>query len=234
MKFAEVVARLQNLLTDTQEEQNAETLRAAIMHHAGTLARELETDMRNEAQKASGRRSSAAPLNAMIKRNKKQPRAALQGAWIDNKGRQCVCDGFTAFRLNEPLPLEPIPENVEPMNLDKIFPALDEYMPVRIPSAGDLKVDHEMERAAHGRDAKNLHSFGAHLPTVNRAYLLDVLKVFPDAHFYVRKEYAARLVSPLYFASKDGDGLLLPIRTGEANRTKYGPESFAREFAPAQ
>lgn len=231
MKYAEIVARLQNLLNDTQGEQTAETLKSAIKAHAGTLARELETDMRYEAQKATGRKSSAAPLNAIIKSNKKNPRTALHGAWIDAKGRQCVCDGFRAFRLLEPLPLEPIPENAEPMNLDAIFAPLEYFIPIRTPAAGSLKVDHELERAAHGKNAANLHSFGAHMPTVNRAYLLDVLKVFPDAQFYVRKEYAARLLSPLYFTSKGGDGVLLPVRTAEANKTKYTPKSFACEYA---
>lgn len=54
-----------------------------------------------------------------------------------------------------------------------------------------------------------LYNYGIGLPTVAANYLVDILRVFPDAKFArPRKRF-----SPVYFKAKNGDGMLMPVRT---------------------
>ena len=70
------------------------------------LAADLSADIRAQCAKRQGVGNAAKTLTAILNAQKKRDtRTALHYAWLDDAGRQCVCDGFQAYRLREPLPL---------------------------------------------------------------------------------------------------------------------------------
>ena len=157
-------------------------------------------------------------LTAM-RRNDHRP--ALHYAWIDAKGRQCSCDGFRAYRLNTPLPLDPRPANVgDGIDLDKVVPDIARnYEPIPLPTTDELQSYASIEREADGRKANLLWDFGPGRPVVNIPYLIDLMAIFPEVtHVYVSTTNGP--VSPLYVKSERGDAILLPVRCTEDRRAE--------------
>ena len=74
-----------------------------------SLASGLEAQVRHEVAKSSGSGNAVKTVEAMLK-PMLESRTALAYAWIDSKGRQCICDGFQAYRLKKHLPLPKRPE----------------------------------------------------------------------------------------------------------------------------
>ena len=191
-----------------------------------SLSADLAEQVRAEYAASRGEANAARTISALLKANKKDSgRTALHYAWIDGKGRQCVCDGFRAFRLNEALPLEERPADAgDPLNLDKVVPDIRKgYAAVALPSAKEVKAFIALERAAKGRKVSPVWDFGKGKPAVNAAYLLDLLNVLPDA----AEIYCGGPFSPLYAKSERGDAVLLPVRA-EAKNAEYA------EYAEAQ
>ena len=190
------------------------------------LSADLAEQVRTEYAASRGEANAARTISALLKANKKDSgRTALHYAWIDGKGRQCVCDGFRAFRLNEALPLEERPADAgDPLNLDKVVPDIrNGYAAVALPSAKEVKAFIALERAAKGRKVSLVWDFGKGKPAVNAAYLLDLLNVLPDA----TEIYCGGPFAPLYAKSARGDAVLLPVRS-EAKNAEYA------EYAEAQ
>ena len=190
------------------------------------LSADLAEQVRAEYAASRGEANAARTISALLKANKKDSgRTALHYAWIDGKGRQCVCDGFRAFRLNEALPLEERPADAgEPPNLDKVVPDIRRgYAAAALPSAKEVKAFIALERAAKGRKVSPVWDFGKGKPAVNAAYLLDLLNVLPDA----AEIYCGGPFSPMYAKSERGDAVLLPVRA-EAKNAEYA------EYAEAQ
>lgn len=190
------------------------------------LSADLAEQVRTEYAASRGEANAARTISALLKANKKDSgRTALHYAWIDGKGRQCVCDGFRAFRLNEALPLEERPADAgEPLNLDKVVPDIRRgYAAAALPGAKEVKAFIALERAAKGRKVSPVWDFGKGKPAVNAAYLLDLLNVLPDA----AEIYCGGPFSPLYAKSERGDAVLLPVRA-EAKNAEYA------EYAEAQ
>lgn len=190
------------------------------------LSADLAEQVRAEYAASRGEANAARTISALLKANKKDSgRTALHYAWIDGKGRQCVCDGFRAFRLNEALPLEERPADAgEPLNLDKVVPDIRRgYAAAALPSAKEVKAFIALERAAKGRKVSPVWDFGKGKPAVNAAYLLDLLNVLPDA----AEIYCGGPFSPMYAKSERGDAVLLPVRA-EAKNAEYA------EYAEAQ
>ena len=75
---------------------------------------------------------------------------------------------------------------------------------------GEVKAFIELQHAKHGRNHTPLWDMGCDLPSVNAAYLYEMLTIFPDAAIYANVDSP---YSPLYFVSTMGDGILLPVRT---------------------
>ena len=84
------------------------------------LACDLAEQVCIEYAIARGIENTAKTIRALLKSTKKDTCAALHYAWIDGAGR-CVCDGYWAFRLNEPLEERPADAGW-PINLDKVLP----------------------------------------------------------------------------------------------------------------
>lgn len=181
---------------------------AALRVLSDDLAAQLRREIAAENKQGSALKVITGLLRTVRKTN---ARTTLHYAWKDEKGRQCVCDGYRAYRLTEPLPLEARPADAgEPINLSAIVPdvAKGGYRAVPLPAARDVRTLIALERAAKGRKAAPLWEFGPGLPAVNAAYLLELMTVLPDAATI----YCGTAFSPLYASDAHGDALLLPVK----------------------
>lgn len=181
----------------------------------------------------TSRLNATRTIVAMLSNEKKNGnRPALEYQWQDKAGRQCVCDGFRVFRLTEHLPLEERPKSAgDGIDLDRFFPAnLDGYEALPLPSAGQLKAHITLERAnftGRAKDFLPLWQFGEGKPTVNAAYLLDMIAVLPNAaEIFWDSE---SVFSPLYAKDDHGDSLLFPVSPDAAMRARQVAEREAAE-----
>lgn len=201
------------------------------------LAADLEGQLRIDFAASKGTANATRTLTAILQASKKDRpyNAALHYAWTDAAGRQCVCDGFRAFRLAEALPLEPRPEDAgDPIKLDQIMPAnIDGWQSFPLPSIADVKAFIAAERAKFTGKRKGfspLWDFGRGLPSVNARYLIDLLAVFPDAaEAFVKPGYEAPM-SAIYVRTERGDAMLLPVR----DNAKAAQYAAARQAAEAE
>ncbi len=93
---------------------------AALRVLSDDLAAQLRRETAAENKQGSALKVITGLLRTVRKTN---ARTTLHYAWKDEKGRQCVCDGYRAYRLTEPLPLEARPADAgEPINLSAIVP----------------------------------------------------------------------------------------------------------------
>lgn len=186
-----------------------------INHELSNLANDLSEQVRMEYAASRGQSNAQRVIVSLLNAMKKDGyRPALEYAWVDNQGRQCVCDGYRAFRLTAHLPLEERPDDVgDPVNLNKVFPNLTSYATMPLPSAKEVKAFIALERAKYGRLYKErtaVWDFGEYKPAVNAHYLLDLMNVLPDAtEIYYNP---ASIVAPLYAKGERGEALLLPVR----------------------
>ena len=144
-------------------------------------------------------------INA-IKRiiNNNPYRTALQGVFIDDSGRACACDSYRVIRLTAENPAE-LPT----------APGLDVKRFFDVPRGWDLLLPTENELKAiikRSNETKThaVYDFGDDLPAVNARYLLDILRIFPDATAYRSKTNTKN--GAVFFESTFGDALLMPIR----------------------
>lgn len=200
---------------------NAYSLLSDVRADLTAIAGDLEAQLRREAAASQGTTSATRVITAMLNHQKKRDcRVALHYAWLDKQGRQCACDGFRGYRLNEPLPLEPRPESAgDGINFDAIFPkALEGYSNAPLPSVKELKAHIAVEKAKWtGKRGQccPLWFFDGGTVAVRADYLLDMMAVFPDAK-EIYHGTGIKAMSALYVKSERGDGILMPIRTEAA------------------
>ncbi|MDD2647350.1 MAG: hypothetical protein PHI27_06375 [Eubacteriales bacterium] len=209
-----------------QENQDAD---AATKFNLAVLADALTEKVRADAAKICGCGNAVAVLERMFKG---ADRASLKGAWTDESGRQCACDGFRAFRFKQPLPLASIPADERPIELHKIFEPAErrENVLIDAPTIQKVKEFIALNRPTTGkgkRKAVVLYDLGRGFPLVNAQYLLELLTVFPDAKLYAAKERGR--LSVVYVVSENGDALLLPVRGAEKQHADE-LEARAREM----
>lgn len=230
MKTESILARVNEILALTDDP-------SPVRCELRALSADLAAQVRAEYAASRGEANAARTISALLKAMKKDfGRTALHYAWIDGKGRQCVCDGFRAFRLNEALPLEERPADAgDPIDLDKVIPDIRKgYAAVALPDVKEVKAFIALERAAKGRKCSPVWDLGRGKPAVNAAYLVDLLNVLPDA----TEIYCGGLFSPLYAKSERGDAVLLPVRSeekaaeyAEADAARQAEERAARDAA---
>ena len=211
-------------------EYNAESVMRDMYASLMALAADLEDQLRREIAASRGVGNAAKIICAMLKAAEKEHRTGCAYPWIDADGRQCVCDGYQAYRLREHLPLIERPEDApEPINLDKIFPRdLTGWKHLPLPSANELKSFIATERAKGGKKAAINWSFGPEAPTVNAVYLLNAVTIFPAASEILWNT----LVSPLCIVTEQGDALVLPIR--DMNKKMPTPTDAERKAIEAE
>lgn len=186
-----------------------------INHELSNLANDLAAQVRMEYAASRGQGNATKAIVSMLDAAKEcAPHRTLHYAWMDANGRQCVCDGYRAFRLTEALPLEERPDDAgDPINLDKMFPNLNDYATMPLPSVQEVKAHIALKRAEYGRrynkEAPKVWDFGEYKPAVNSHYLLDLLTVLPDAtEIYYNP---TNMRAPLYAKSERGEVLLCPV-----------------------
>ena len=178
-------------------------------------------------------KTAAAVLNGVLKEARCYAREALWYSWCDADGRQCVVDGFRAFRMAAPVEGVPdMPEGMTPINLAAIYDMAQAgtMQELEAPDLADLDALIAYDRKCSSRE-RNLYMFGPGAPVVNAKYLRDALKVFPDARLFCRGT-----INGIVFKSEYGDGLLLPVRiAGDLSRERrkivYNLATFAARFA---
>lgn len=186
------------------------------------LVIDLRAALAIEEECKRGRAAPYAAAKRICKRtvDRNGHRPSTQGAWIDADGKQCLCDGMTGVRLNNPFKLTAAtePKCGERFNLDAaICPVRLNSVALESPSAGvraKIKSD-RAEYKASGRSKYesfvSTYDFGVGFPLVNAEYLLDLLELFPDCEIYAHENRN----SPIYFKSASGEAVLCPIRKSE-------------------
>lgn len=179
------------------------------------LKTEAEAEIRHAAAKQSGNSNRQKAAERVIKSAMQDSRPALHGSWNDSNGAQYICDGFRLFKLFESLPLEKIPEDVQPIDAARIIPTDKNAhgAVLELPSIAELKA-HVKEEKARKKAIKDksapVYDFGAELPAVNAQYLLDMLEVLPGCTARATAERPK--LRGIYFESVHGCGVLLPVR----------------------
>lgn len=179
------------------------------------LKAEAAAEIRRDEAKRSGTASRQKAAERIIKNAKSmQPsKPCLHGAWTEN-GAQCLCDSFRALRLSEPLPLENIPEDIEPLNVSRIIDGAKQNAGARLslPDLGELRAHIKAEKARIKaeklRGIVPLWDFGDGLPAVDAQYLADMLEALPGCTATASVQRPT--LNALYITSEDGDGVLLP------------------------
>lgn len=200
---------------------------ATDMHdRLAALRADLEAQIRMDIASNAGRGNAAKTIRAFLKAVQKDARESLHYPWIDADGRECYCDGYRAFRLNNPLRLVERPDNAgETIDLARIYPdSLDGWKTVPMPTIAEIKAHIALQKA---NGAKLLWRFGPGKPTVSAKYLLDAATVFPDAE----QMFWNKLVTPMVIRGRDGDGLILPVRV--SGETEQEPASDEERKAVA-
>jgi len=244
MKTQEILTRINAAMAIiAKDEQYA--VPGTVYGELSFLARDLEAQIRMECAAQKGSTDATRTITKMLNYAKKHDyRESLHYAWSDSQGRQCVADGYRAFRFKEPLPLEPRPENAgEAFDLEKVMPDGKGYASTPLPSAKEIRAHIEIERAKYTGKRGGfvaLWDFGEGKPVVNAHYLLDLVQVFPDAAeiFYGVGE---KLLSPLYVKCDAGDAILLPVRASRvvaevaaARKAKEDAEQVIKAQAEAE
>lgn len=215
MKTQEILTRVNAAMAIVPKDE-AYAIPGTIYGELSSLASDLEAQIRLECASERGSANATRTIVKMLNRCKKESsRTSLHYAWTDSDGRQCVCDSYRAFRLNEPLPLEPRPADAgDPIDLDNIIPDRKDYAATPLPSAKEIKAFIAIERAKAGgkRGTDVIWDFGEGKPAVNAEYLLDLVQVFPDAT-EIFHGVGTKLLSVLYARCDAGEAVLLPVRT---------------------
>ena len=200
------------------------------------LLDDLEAQLRIEAAAREGNANATKAIAKVLKDLKDAPREGLRYPWIDEQGRQCVTDGYQAFRLNEPLPLIERPADAgKTVDLSRVIPpSVDGWKALPMPSAKELRAFIATERAKWtGRrcDFTPIWDFGPNEPSVNANYLLNAALVFPNA----AEIFWDTLVTPLVVRCDAGDGVILPIRCNRKTQlpAKSDEEQRAMDAAKA-
>lgn len=175
----------------------------------------LEQDLRRTLVEEAARRI----CDAAVRTNSHRP--AEQGFWIDEEGKQCVCDGYRGFRLNSPMELTAAPElsaDGSRFNLAQIIaPIRKNTLRLTLPTVAEVRAQIKTDRAEwaakrrrKGETFKASYDFGPGLPSVDANYLIDFLQLFPDGEAFTSEQKP--YITPIYFRSADGEGILCPIR----------------------
>ena len=128
-----LIAEMERSPRDFQTVNDGIGILAQLLHDSAE-------EVRHAAAKSSGNVNRQKAAERVIKSAKKQnaERVALHGAWMED-GKQFICDCYEAFRLSESLPLESIPENVQPLTLARLFPK-NQGEPLTLPTIRSKRV----------------------------------------------------------------------------------------------
>lgn len=209
-------------MTTSQILSQAAEINRALENHetdaAQTLLRKLmgglQDDIYKAERKTKGALSALKAAQRILKTASDAGNKRLAYPWTDEQGRQILCDSYRLARLNEPLPLPERPEGLECINhLAILEPARNgRGQRLEAPDVKDLRAHIKTVKPTLPKGGVVKWDFGDGLPMVDAQYLLELLALLPGAALYCTGKNP--LVSPIYFESESGDGVLLPVRKG--------------------
>lgn len=183
------------------------------------LIAEVESDIRDEENKASGKGSVAKAAERILKSAQGQPRDCLYKAYKGKKG-VLICDTFRAVRFTSAPVLPTHPDGYEYPDIDHVIDgSKGNDVLVNVQSLGELRafIKTEKARLKAKKDKStvrlilpDVNGFEVHL---NAEYLLDMLEALPGATVTASRRDTWR--SAVYFNAENGDGVLLPLRPPE-------------------
>lgn len=194
----------QKTLEKILEIQKADAARNFLIEE---LIKELNADLLKEEAKKNGTGNKKKAADNILKQLKNSSKQG--GAITTADGSQIIGGAFSAVKLMEPLPVEPAPGNIPP--IDYIYcldnAAKNNGVKMELPALAELSAHIKAEKA--NKNKYIYYDFGDGLPLVDAQYLYDILVLLPDSVCIASKEALTRA---LYFKSEAGEGLLLPCR----------------------
>ena len=179
------------------------------------VLKSLESDMLIEQSKKSGTKSIVTAANRIIKNAESRKKPMLAGMFTnqarDGSTLYCVCDSYVAIRFNEKQLLPEIDEKYhgQEMQLEQIVKPMDGSKEIALPDIGELKVYIKTHKIKEKNNDKKVADYLLDEELnlwVNPQYLLNAMECLPDC-----KAYAANRISPIYFKSENGDGVVMPV-----------------------
>ena len=180
-----------------------------------TTMKQLESDMLIEQSKKSGTKSIVTAANRIIKNAELRNKPMLAGMFTnqtrDGSTLYCVCDSFVAIRFNEKPLLPEIDSKYhgQEMQLEQIVKPMDGSKEIALPDISELKVYIKTHKIKEKNNDKKVADYLLNEELnlwVNPQYLLNAMECLPDC-----KAYAANRISPIYFKSENGDGVVMPV-----------------------
>ena len=146
------------------------------------LIRELEAEQRRQGAKSSGKGNPMKIAEKILKRGAKIRPALGYAAIVDNN--QYICDSFicVCYGKENHLPLEPMPEDISPMDYEKCFPKV-KGEEVELPDLRALKNYIKMQKALK-KGYKNYHiifDFGVGKYPFDAQLLAEIIEMLPNA-----------------------------------------------------
>lgn len=188
----------------------------------GLLAVSLTRDIEISSARYAGTLEQKRALERIVKNARERgTRTALHGSFTTKSGMRAVCDGIRAVRIKNATVFmpDPVPEDVEPMDVDACFKDISSLQCCALPNEPDLRAALKVAKAEF-----NAQHPGRKKPPfltvckltgvdgteiyVDGQYLLDMLEALPGASGYC--EHTSR--SMVTFDAPDGDGVMCPIR----------------------
>ena len=179
------------------------------------VLKSLESDMLIEQSKKSGTKSIVTAPNRIIKNAELRNKPMLEGMFTnqtrDGSTLYCVCDGVVAIRFNEKPLLPEIDEKYhgQEMQLEQIVKPMEGSKEIALPDISELKVYIKTHKIKEKNNPKKVADYLLNEELnlwVNPQYLLNAMECLPDC-----KAYAANRISPIYFKSENGDGVVMPV-----------------------
>ena len=179
------------------------------------VLKSLEADMLIEQSKKSGTKSIVTAANRIIKNAESRKKPMLEGMFTnqtrDGSTLYCVCDSYVAIRFNEKPLLPEIDEKYhgQEMQLEQIVKPMDGSKEISLPDISELKVYIKTHKIKEKNNPKKVADYLLNEELnlwVNPQYLLNAMECLPDC-----KAYAANRISPIYFKSENGDGVVMPV-----------------------
>ena len=177
--------------------------------------KQLEADMLIEQSKKSGTKSIVTAANSIIKNAESRNKPMLAGMFTnqtrDGSTLYCVCDSYVAIRFNEKPLLPEIDSKYhgQEMQLEQIVKPMDGSKEIALPDISELKVYIKTHKIKEKNNPKKVEDYLLNKELnlwVNPQYLLNAMECLPDC-----KAYAANRISPIYFKSENGDGVVMPV-----------------------
>lgn len=176
---------------------------------------EAATELLRDALSGISEQSTSKTVAAAVKRMlaKDDTRPALKFMHrIEFRGeiRYAVCDGYRALALKHDITC--LPHANEGENFIDLNQAMDleKHVEINLPTVKDLKATIAAHPELNSRKTR-----GNRAPAlldekigVNAVYLLDMLQALPGCRAWMTGSF----YKPIYFKSKDGDGILLPVK----------------------